>query len=119
MILNDESTLREKAREVIQAGKLPDRRPDRTRGGLGAGSDCIICNATLKPHEIEFEIEFVGNGNKAGLDKYHVHLRCFAAWELERDNLDLARGGGFLHRSEVIRAPASWLAAWTVAVTNP
>ena len=119
MILNDESPLREKAREVIQAGKLPDRRPDRTWGRLGAGADCIICNATLKPDEIEFEIEFVGNGNKAGLDKYHVHLRCFAAWELERDNLDLARGGGFLHRSEVIGAPASWLAAWTVAVTYP
>lgn len=92
MILNDESVLREKAREVIQAGKLPNRRPDRTWGGLGAGAECIICRAPLKPDEVEFEIEFVRNGNNPGLDQYHVHLRCFAAWELERDNLDLARG---------------------------
>jgi len=93
MILNDESTLREKAREVIQTGKLPNRRPDRTWGGLGAGADCIICNAPLKPDEVEFEIEFARNGNNPGLDQYHVHLRCFAAWELERDNLDLSRRG--------------------------
>ena len=91
MILNDESVLREKAREVIQAGKLPNRRPDRTWGGLGAGAECIICRAPLKPDEVEFEIEFVRNGNNPGLDQYRVHLRCFAAWELERDNLDLAR----------------------------
>ena len=92
MILNDESVLREKAREVIQAGKLPNRRPDRTWGGLGAGAECIICRAPLKPDEVEIEIEFVRNGNNPGLDQYRVHLRCFAAWELERDNLDLARG---------------------------
>ena len=39
----DECTLREKVREVLQAEKLPNRRPDRTWGGPGVGADCAIC----------------------------------------------------------------------------
>jgi hypothetical protein len=36
--------------------------------------------------EMEFEIEFARDGGcpEPGLDKFHVHLRCFAAWEFER-----------------------------------
>jgi hypothetical protein len=30
---------------------------------------------------MEFEIQF---GHDGGLDKFHVHLQCFAAWEFER-----------------------------------
>ena len=41
--------------------------------GLRAGGD-----------EMEFEIEFAHNGANPGLDKFHVYIRCFAAWELER-----------------------------------
>jgi len=33
--------------------------------------------------ELEFEIQFEQDGGD-GLDKYHVHIRCFAAWEFER-----------------------------------
>jgi hypothetical protein len=29
------------------------------------------------------EIQFARDDN-AGLDKYHFHIRCFAAWEFER-----------------------------------
>ena len=29
--------------------------------------------------EMEFEIEFVYDGDNPGLDKYHVHFRCFGA----------------------------------------
>lgn len=86
-----EGTLREKAREVIQAGKLPNRRPDRTWGGPGIGADCTICSAPLKRDEFEFEIEFARNGDDPGLDRYHVHIPCFAAWDFERHNLELAR----------------------------
>jgi hypothetical protein len=40
----------------------------------------------VKKDEMEFEIEFAHDGSnlEAGLDKYHVHIRCFAAWEFER-----------------------------------
>lgn len=36
---------------------------------------------------MEFEIEFSHDGADPGLDKYHVHIRCFAAWELERQSV--------------------------------
>jgi hypothetical protein len=32
----------------------------------------------------ELEIQFARDGDNPGLDKYHVHVRCFAAWEFER-----------------------------------
>ena len=90
--MTDEFTLRENAREVIQAGKLPDRRPDRTWGGPGVGADCAICGAPATRDEVEFEIEFARNGDGPGMDTYHVHIRCFATWESERRNLELPAG---------------------------
>lgn len=89
----DEAVLRGKAREVVQAGTLPNRRPDRTWGGSGIGADCTICRTPVKPDEFEFEIEFESsrNGDSPGRDTYHVHVRCFVAWELERDNAGLPR----------------------------
>jgi hypothetical protein len=90
--MSDECPLREKAREVIKAGTLPNRSPDRTWGGPGVGADCIVCRAPVTRDEVEFEIEFARDGDNPGLDKYHVHIRCFAAWESERHNLDVARG---------------------------
>ena len=82
----DEPILREKARAVVQAGKLPSRAPDRTWGGPGVGAPCSVCDSPVNKNELEFEIEFAHNGDNPGLDKFHVHLRCFAAWEFERKN---------------------------------
>jgi hypothetical protein len=31
--------------------------------------------------DIEIEIEFNRHGATPGLDRYHLHVRCFAAWE--------------------------------------
>lgn len=90
--MNDDSTLREKAREVIQAGQLPNRHPDRTWGGPGIGADCTICSAPIRRNEIEIEIEFIREDDDPGPTTYHLHSRCFAIWELERHNLELARG---------------------------
>jgi len=80
----EEDILREKARAVIQNGKLPSRAPDRTWGGPGVGAPCVICELPVRPNEMEFEIQFARDGDNPGLDKYHVHIRCFAAWEFER-----------------------------------
>jgi hypothetical protein len=35
---------------------------------------------------MDFEIQFARDGEGGGgdLDKFHVHIRCFAAWEFER-----------------------------------
>jgi hypothetical protein len=82
----DEKILREKARGVVRSGKLPSRRPDRTWGGPGVGAICAVCELPVERNEIEFEIQFARDDDNPGLDKYHVHLRCFAAWEFERRN---------------------------------
>jgi hypothetical protein len=80
----DESILRAQARTVVQQGKLPARAPDRTWGGSGVGAPCQICERPVGKDEMEFEIEFARDGDNPGLDKFHVHIRCFAAWEFER-----------------------------------
>jgi len=80
----DEAILREKARIAVRNGKLPARRPDRTWGGPGVGAICSVCELPVKKDELEFEIQFARDGDNPGLDKFHVHIRCFAAWELER-----------------------------------
>ena len=90
--IRDESALRAKARELIRAGKLPTRRPERTWGGPGEGAHCTICSAPVNRDEVEFEIEFTREDNGPGLDRFHVHVPCFAAWELECQNLELADG---------------------------
>jgi hypothetical protein len=80
----DEPILREKARATVQSGKLPGRPPDRTWGGPGVGAACTICEMPVTKDEMEFEIQFARDGGNPGLDKFHVHVRCFAAWEFER-----------------------------------
>ncbi|HSE04537.1 MAG TPA: hypothetical protein VLK35_10345 [Methylomirabilota bacterium] len=82
----DESALRAKARAAVQNGKLPARTPDRTWGGPGVGALCAICQLPVTKEQMEFEIQFAHDGQnlEAGLDKFHVHIRCFAAWEFER-----------------------------------
>ena len=80
----DEQLLRAKARAAIESGKLPSRRPDRTWGGAGVGAQCSVCELPVTKDQMEFEIQFSHDGDNPGLDKYHVHIRCFAAWEFER-----------------------------------
>ena len=78
---NDEDRLRQKAREVIGSGTLPDRRPDRTWGGPGTGLTCVVCGQSLMSEESELELEFF---ERNGRLTYHLHFPCFDAWELER-----------------------------------
>jgi hypothetical protein len=82
--MSDESLLREKARAAIQTGKLPSRTPTRTWGGPGVNAPCEICGIAVTADQMEFEIQFARDGDNPGLDKFHVHIRCFAAWEFER-----------------------------------
>jgi len=80
----DDLILQAKAREAIQNGKLPMRSPDSTMGGPGCGEACAICGETLRRTQMELEAEFRQDGEIPELHKYHLHPRCFAAWEFER-----------------------------------
>jgi hypothetical protein len=86
--MNDNGTLRAKAREALQSGKLPTRKPDRTLGGLGRGGVCALCGELLTPTGMEIEMEFGHKRTTPRLDTYHLHPRCFAAWESLRDTLE-------------------------------
>ena len=74
-----ESTLRVQARWLIQAGKLPNRLPDRIWGGPGAGTPCAVCGAPVKQDEAELEVEW----SEGASTSHHFHAPCFAALELE------------------------------------
>jgi hypothetical protein len=82
----DESLLRAQARAVVRGGKLPARCPDRAWGGPGVGAPCTVCDVPITKEEMELEIEFVRDADNTWLDEFHVHMRCFAAWEFERDS---------------------------------
>jgi hypothetical protein len=83
----DEGTLRKKARQALQTGKLPNRHPICMWGGNGCGASCPICDDPVKPDEVEYEVEFDEIDGSAGPQGYHIHVRCYAAWELERQIL--------------------------------
>ena len=60
----DEKILRAKAREVVRAGKLPSRRPDRTWGGPGVGAPCSVCGEPITPLQLELEAQFARTGKR-------------------------------------------------------
>ena len=83
----DERTLRKNAREAIQTGRLPNRQPTQMWGGNGFGASCAVCDNVVKPDEVGYEVEFAQAGDSAASEAYHIHVRCYAAWELERHTL--------------------------------
>ena len=101
--MTDETLLREKAREALEAGRIPARSPQRTWGGPGAGASCAICGKRVGPGDVEFELEFGVLEEQARERSYHVHVRCFAAWEFERHRFQTQRDGGV--SSETPRLP--------------
>ena len=82
--MSDEPTLRQRARDTVRNGKLPRRSPDRTWGGPGVGASCAVCELPVRRDELEFEIQFETDGAAPSLSRFHLHARCFAAWEFER-----------------------------------
>lgn len=83
--MTDDSYLRERVRDVIEAGKLPNRQPDHIWGGPGSGAKCVICDAALERNGVELEIQFLPDDGSAGSSR--VHVSCFSIFELERVKL--------------------------------
>ena len=45
---------------------------------------CAVCERPVRRPDREVQMQFEHDGRVPGLDTFHVHLRCFAAWEFER-----------------------------------
>jgi hypothetical protein len=88
--MSDEITLREKARELVRAGKLPNRRPDRVWGGAGfAERKCMLCGESVKQDELALELEFTRDDD-GGLTNPCLHVRCFSILDGELRNRQAA-----------------------------
>src|SRR5688572_29098360 len=81
----EETTLRQMARDALRNGKLPSRPPERMWGGPGSSACCAVCGLLVTPEELGFEFEFARTADGGPSGNFHAHIRCFAAWELERD----------------------------------
>jgi hypothetical protein len=82
----DEPTLADRARAAIRSG-LPARAPNRRFGGRGSGAVSPVCGEVVASDQAEIEVEFNRHGPTPGLDRHHLHARCFTAWESERHKI--------------------------------
>jgi hypothetical protein len=83
MTMSDEDILRQRAREAILAGKLPQRRPERIWAGPGFGHRCTICDRPVARDDVEYELEFARDRVDRGRANSRVHFSCLVAWESE------------------------------------
>jgi hypothetical protein len=83
----DKPRLREQARDAIRARKMPTRSYDRMFGGPGSEQPCAVCGKTLPGAEVEIELEFNRHGATPGIERFHLHRLCYAAWEFERSEV--------------------------------
>jgi len=44
-----------------------------------------VCDLPVTQDQLEFEVQFARDGDESGLDTFHVHVQCYAAWEFERN----------------------------------
>ena len=103
--MDDESVLRQKAREALQSGRLPNRTPDQMWGGPATGARCVLCGTTTRNGEVELEIEFAG-GDAVPPMSYHVHLKCFSILDVERQKLSRVSLCGAGEPGSVVRGMA-------------
>ena len=75
--------LRCRARAALNSGLLPRDSPKGLWGGNGSGETCPVCGHVTDAAEMELEVEFATD-NAQGVREFHLHLQCFAAWEIER-----------------------------------
>jgi hypothetical protein len=112
--MSNEMILRAKVRELVRAGKLPNRRPDRVWGGAAfAERECMLCGASVKQDELALELEFKRDDD-GGVTNPCLHVRCFSILDGELSNRQTAgrdsRNGDPVH-SATPAAPSAGLQA--------
>ena len=81
----DEQELRRRAREALSSAIIPRASPKGLWGGNGMGEPCSVCGHPVDATQMELEVEFeFAEVNALGAKEFHLHLPCFAAWEIER-----------------------------------
>ena len=80
----NEKHVRALARKALEDGRLPRRDPDGTWGGKGIDVPCAMCGERIVLDQVEYELQFTHDGTTRDVDLFHLHLRCLAAWEMER-----------------------------------
>jgi hypothetical protein len=53
-------------------------------GGPGVSASCAVCGEPVSRDQTGFELQFESDAAEHPMDKRHLHVRCFAAWEFER-----------------------------------
>ena len=79
----DDVMLRESVQQCLRRGGLPATASARTFAGAGNGAPCALCARAITRDQTEFELEF-RRPQAPFVAFYHLHPRCYAAWELER-----------------------------------
>jgi hypothetical protein len=79
----DAVLLRESVQQCLRSGALPATASARTFAGAGNGAPCALCSRAITRDQTEFELEF-RRPRAPFVTFYHLHPRCYAAWELER-----------------------------------
>jgi len=82
----DEHLRRELARAAIRAGRLPSRSPERMGSRSGTQLACAVCSGPVQPSEEEIKLGY-DHGAVQEAEVFHLHIRCFAAWEFERTKI--------------------------------
>lgn len=66
--------LERQAVEALQAGKLPALRVGRFSGGFGSGTQCALCEHTVRPEHLSAEVTLPEGW-------LEMHAECFHAWQ--------------------------------------
>jgi hypothetical protein len=74
--------LRDRAREEIRNGRLPDSPPASIWAGPGSGLPCVVCGDPIAPAQVEYEVS-----GPSSTDSFRFHLPCHTQWQIECDVL--------------------------------
>ena len=68
------------ARDRITQGRLPHTVPGSVWAGAGSRDKCSLCEQTIEPDQVEYEL----SGNGGAMIRFH--MRCHAIWQLAADD---------------------------------
>ena len=78
---SEKEPVKRSAAESFRHDVLTGQRPVQASGPV-----CTGCGRRVTSDEVGYVMEFAYGAD--GLERYDVHLDCFAAWDLERTNIE-------------------------------